>query len=417
MRRALVLVCLLGLVATGCEDQPAAPPAAVTAEVNVPGQPPAVTHGDDRLPPRPPALVGQLAPEAAWPCEGTGVDGRRVQLVYIHSGAGNLASLRPSFESIARRIEGAFLASARAGGGERLVRFVTDAGCNLSILDAVVSPQALASFDQTIAELAGTGLDRNDRIYHAWAEANTYCGIGTVYTDDSPAGNLNDQFAQYSRSDRQCWNYAETHEIAHNLGAVQNSAPNSTGGLHSRDEHDIMSYPDGAPRGQMLQPFPCPDVAGEDRLDCRGDDYFAVSPVGGSYLATRWNIANSSALVRSTGSTTSTVPPTSTSSTSSSTTSTTTGTGRTTTDLRGPSSVASGSTFTVTATVSGTCGPAGVVLFKVSGREMSRQMIAGGTASVRLTITGGAARPTIRADYLGDGRCAKSFDTARPRVT
>ena len=414
--RRLVLLLALALAAGCTEPDPPPPPTAAVAEVRIPNAPPALTHGNDPLPPRPPGLVAQLAPEAAWPCEGDGTSGRRVQLIYAHTGAGNLIALRPSFEAIARRIEGTFLTSAREGGGERLVRFVTDAGCNLSIANVVLSANGAASFDQTIAELSQQGFNRPDRIYHAWVESSAYCGIGTVYSDDRPSGNHNEQFAQYSRSDRPCWNYAEAHEIVHNLGGVQNSAPNSTGGLHSRDEYDVMSYADGAPAGQMIQPFPCPDASAEDRLDCRDDDYFSVAPAPGSYLASHWNVADASALARSVGSTTSTTaPPTSTSSTS--TTSTTVGNGETKTELTAPTRVTAGEAFTVSVRVTGECRPQGTVEIYVSGKLMSRQVLVDGDASVRLTILpGGAARPTIRADYPGSGPCAKSSDVYRPRV-
>jgi hypothetical protein len=357
-----------------------------------------------------------VAPEHPWPCEGTGADGRRVQLLYLHDGTGSLARERPAFEAIARRIEGTFLTSAREGGGERLVRFVTDADCRLSILEMVASPNARSSFDAMVNELASAGLNRRDRIYHAWVDANAYCGIGTVYPDDRTAPNNNEAYAQYSRSDRQCWNYAEAHEITHNLGGVQNSAPNSTGGLHSRDEHDVMSYPDGAPRGQMIQPFPCPEAALEDRLDCRDDDYFSVNPLGGSYLATHWNVANASALSRIAGTTSSTSSTTSTSTTSTSTTSTTVGQGRTRTDLTASSTVRNGVPFEVRVRVSGSCGPEGTVAIHVAGKLASRQVLAQGAATVTLTIDTAVSRPTIRADYEGSPACAASRDTYRPRV-
>ena len=390
---------------------------AALAEVDAPAldAPAPVTHGDDPLPPKPPGLVAQLAPEHPWPCEGTGADGRRVQMVYAHNGTGNLNSLRASFEGITRRIEGTFLTSARESGGERLVRFVTDGACNLSILDLVVSPSALSSFDAMVNEFAAAGLNRRDRIYHAWVEGNAYCGIGTVYTDDRPTGNNNDAFAQYSRSDRQCWNYAEAHEITHNLGGVQNSAPNSTGGLHSRDEYDVMSYPDGAPKGQMIQPFPCPDATAENRLDCRDDDYFSAAPPPGSYLATHWNVANAAALSRSAGTTSSTSSTTSTSTTSTSTTSTTVGQARTSTDLSVPGRLKAGVPFVATAVVTGDCDLTGTVSFYVSGRLLSRQVVSGGRADVTLTVSN-PSRVTVRADYSGSPTCAASRDSVRPRV-
>ncbi|MCA1571948.1 MAG: Ig-like domain-containing protein [Chloroflexi bacterium] len=419
MRRLLVALAAAAVIAAGCTDSAEGPPpgAGVVAEVQVPGQPPALTHGDDPLLPRPPSLVAQTPPEAPWPCEGTGTDGRRVQLLYVHGGNGNLAALLPTFEAWARQIEGMFLTSARATGGERLVRFVTGPGCALDIADVTVSANALGSFDAMIAELRGRGFADDTRSYHAWVEASAYCGIGTIYGDDRRTGNWNEQYAHYARSDRPCWTAnTAAHEIVHNLGGVQNSAPNSTGGLHCRDEHDVMCYPDGAPRGQMVTV--CADATGEDRLDCRGDDYFSTPPAPGSYLAGHWNVADSSALSRSTTPPTTPPPPTtSTSTTLPPTTSTSIGKGKVTVELSAPSSIRRGAPFAVLARVTGECRPTGVVGFYVGGRLMSRQVLADGDASVALTINSAVGRPTIRADYAGDERCATGRDTARVRVT
>lgn len=430
--RRLVATAVLGLVMVACTDKPPAPegPVSATAQVNVqtpPGQPKPITHGNDPLPPRPPALAGQLAPEVAWPCEGDGTTGRRVQWLYAHGGGLSLtADLRQVFEGVARRVEGTFLNSAAKTGGERLLRYVTGAGCGLSILDVQVTDNALVSFDVLISELQQAGYVQSSRIYATWVDGGSFCGIGTVYaTDDpNPATNPNNTAAQYSRSDRgpngDCWNYAEGHELEHNLGAVQNSAPNSTGGLHSRDEYDVMSYPDGGPNGVMIQPFPCPSAADEDLLDCGNQDYFNTAPAVGSYLATHWNTANNAALVSTVGSTTSTTtPPPTTSTTLPPTTSTTTGQGATRTVLSVPSSVTSGQAFNAVATVTGQCGPQGTVAFKVGGRSgqtMTVQPLTNGTATAVLTLTGSVARPTIYVEYGGSPTCAKSSTSARVRV-
>ena len=414
MRRlAALAACLMlaGACAPGAEPDASG---GVAAVVDVPGPREAITHGNDPLPPKPQTLVAQVAPEAPWPCEGTGQDGRRVQMVYVHAGNGDLEANRATFEAITRRIEGTFLTSARKTGGERLARFTTDSACGLSIIEARVSQNAILSFDQMIAELSAAGLSRADRIYHAWVEGNAYCGIGTVYSDDRPSGNWNEQFAQYSRSDRPCWNYAETHEIIHNMGGVQNSAPNSTGGLHTRDEYDVMSYADGAPNGTMIQPYPCPDATHEDRLDCGQNDYFTTTPAPGSYLALKWNVANSAAL--SATSATTLPPPAPTTTTSTSTTTTTVGQGETKVALTIPTGLRADREYTASAKVTGACRPTGVVSFYVSGKLLSRQVLgANGNASVRLTFND-PGRFTVRADYEGSETCAKSRATKRPRV-
>lgn len=368
-------------------------------------------HGNDRLPPKPVPLTPEMGPEVGWPCEGDGTDGKRIQLLYAGP---NLDSLRPSFETYARRMEARVALSVN---GERLIRFVTDADCALSILPVSLSPQGLSNFNDTINELAAQGFNDPNRKYHVWTESTAYCGIGTVLSDDRPGPtNANVTSTGYARSDRACWDYAELHEILHNLGAVQLSAPNSTGAWHCKDRYDVMCYADGGPNdAQVTQ---CGNLGDRERLDCRDDDYFSIAPSESSYLGSHLNVAASPFLASGVTPTTS-VPPTTVPppTTLPPTTTTTVGKGDTDTDL----SVAGGS-FRVmqdvdfTARVTGDCGPAGVVEFRVSGKEVARIALAGDTARATLRFAR-SGRFTIRANYLGSDQCDVSTDSVRKRVT
>ncbi len=85
-----------------------------------------------------------------------------------------------------------------------------------------------------------------------------------------------------------CWQFIESHELFHSLGAVQESAPHFSEGGHCSDHLDVMcgqgdvvcAYPEW--EGTALLPF-----------DCNDDDYFNTNPAPGSYLATHWNVADS----------------------------------------------------------------------------------------------------------------------------
>ncbi|MFL5839222.1 MAG: PKD domain-containing protein [Thermoleophilaceae bacterium] len=85
------------------------------------------------------------------------------------------------------------------------------------------------------------------------------------------------------------------HELSHNLGAVQNSAPHSSGAGHCYDEQDIMCYADAGPYftgGGPLQPQAgCSGTpyAFDEQYDCNQDDYFNPSPGANTYLAQNWN--------------------------------------------------------------------------------------------------------------------------------
>ncbi|WP_241980065.1 Ig-like domain-containing protein [Cryobacterium glaciale] len=98
------------------------------------------------------------------------------------------------------------------------------------------------------------------------------------------------------------------HEVGHNIGAVQDSAPHSTRGGHCYDEADLMCYDDGglyfAAGGTLT--FTCAGL--DSAIDCHDEDYYYPgTPPASNYLATHWNTSNSGFL---TPVASSAVPPT-----------------------------------------------------------------------------------------------------------
>jgi hypothetical protein len=83
------------------------------------------------------------------------------------------------------------------------------------------------------------------------------------------------------------------HEVAHTLGAVQDSAPHSTGAGHCFDEHDVMCYADGGPKNALETLCGSPFSPANETFDCGLDDYLNPAPASGSYLATHWNLQSS----------------------------------------------------------------------------------------------------------------------------
>ncbi len=81
------------------------------------------------------------------------------------------------------------------------------------------------------------------------------------------------------------------HENAHNQGAVQPEAPNSTGtGGHCYEERDVLCYsPDGGDRNQNGIASRCTSRV---TFDCGNDDYFDSAPEPAEYLAGHWNIGS-----------------------------------------------------------------------------------------------------------------------------
>jgi hypothetical protein len=78
------------------------------------------------------------------------------------------------------------------------------------------------------------------------------------------------------------------HEGSHSMGAVQDSAPNSTLNAHCIDDEDVMCYNDGGPRGSLYKPNVCPQI----HYDCNYNDYFNPKPSRSNYLATHWNLGS-----------------------------------------------------------------------------------------------------------------------------
>ncbi|MEA2686981.1 MAG: hypothetical protein QOE93_2176 [Actinomycetota bacterium] len=289
---------------------------------------PLCTHGPDPAPdgvdvsrPRPTAelktaaetlggtIEGATTPgaQAGIPCYGTGTDGYRVHIIFAR--ASNVADRYPSLASSlvtwAAATDQVVSTSAAETGGVRHIRFVTDAACNLVVDRVTLSATGDDNLNNTISELRAQGYNRADRKYLVFADANIYCGIGQIYGDDTasatPGVNYNNGNpgvpGLVARVDSGCWGMSasvEAHELMHNLGGVQSSAPHVTPNSHCTDEYDRMCYVDGA--GVTMQ-FVCP-ASHEARFDCNHDDYFSTNPPAGSYLATHWNTANSAFLAR-----------------------------------------------------------------------------------------------------------------------
>ncbi|MFF4815885.1 RICIN domain-containing protein [Kitasatospora sp. NPDC001309] len=249
------------------------------------------------------------APPAAAPaagaglvCEGDGSSGNRVQVVYVHTpGNDRFAQYLSSFKKWAADVDVIYDASAAETGGVRHVRFVTEPDCTASVLNVQISDSEIQDFNASNRALAAQGFNRKDRKYMMFTDAKVYCGIGTFAGDERPGqDNLSNFGPSYGRTDSGCWSgTTAAHELGHNLGAVNNSAPNSSKAGHCTDEWDIMCYSDAPYYPQMR--IACPDRAHDDRLDCNHDDYYNTSPAPGSYLATHWNVANNRFLIAGNG--------------------------------------------------------------------------------------------------------------------
>src|SRR4051812_49140620 len=243
--------------------------------------------------------VSSLSQHVLPSCSGTGTDGNRVQVLYVHEAdtASRFSAVLPALRSAVAGVDDVFAVSSQQTGGGRRVRWVHDASCFPVIRSVSVPDGALGSdFWGTVTALKNLGYSDPHRKYLLFADANKLCGIGTLYADTSVKGNYNDGYAaSYSRVDTNCWSTSHSvaaHELTHNLGGVQAPAPHSTPNGHCYDDADLMCYVDGP--GVVMKQV-CAS-AQEQLLDCNHDDYFNTDPAPGSFLAGSWNTARSSFL-------------------------------------------------------------------------------------------------------------------------
>ncbi|MEU2514761.1 RICIN domain-containing protein [Streptomyces syringium] len=274
------------------------PSAGTTASVDARQAGTAATRTPPAAPTRRTANAKAAPAGQAVQCDGDGSTGNRVQVVYVHApGNDRYAEYLASFRKWAADADTIYFASAQETGGVRHIRYVTGADCTPSVLNVEVPSSALAEFGAMNSALAAKGFDRRDRKYMIFADAKVYCGIGTFSGDERPgAANLSNFGPSYGRTDAGCWGGSTAaHELGHNLGAVNNSAPNTSRAAHCTDEWDVMCYSD-APYYPTMRDV-CPERGHDERLDCKHDDYYHTSPQPGSYLATHWNVANNQFLM------------------------------------------------------------------------------------------------------------------------
>ena len=169
----------------------------------------------------------------------------------------------------------------------------------------------VGSLTNQVGDGLGTVDFRDPRFVYAVLVDNIGCcyswgGQASVMADDQPDPTLNannQQWSGYARDSMIRLGFdASTeatifqHEVGHNLGAVQDTSPHSSGAFHCYDGYDIMCYADGGPffQGGGAMSYDCPyQTDGLAVFDCGGDDYYNAAPPSGAFLESHWNVANS----------------------------------------------------------------------------------------------------------------------------
>lgn len=271
--------------------------------------------------------AAELVPPAAYRqtdlCPGDGRSGSRVK-VYV----GSVAS-RPTAADVR-------LARITIGWAERQLReshptyaqkiqfyCATDKIPTIKKLELPEMPDPIRYFETLFGAYGGvnsgefvTGSPKPDTHYVVIMVNDRgrypYCGQGTTMWSDAPADE-NEILSVPQHSIVGCLGSDSTflHELGHNIGAVQPSAPHSTGdGWHCTDLYEVMCYNDGGSGISSSNPMhkECPryfykasggDPVETERFDCDFDFWQPVPALAlTGYFADHFNVSDSPFLTR-----------------------------------------------------------------------------------------------------------------------
>lgn len=208
--------------------------------------------------------------------------------------ADNYASRANTIRDLVKQANDVFNDAAAVHGATADLRVLCDE--DGIIVEHAVLPTSRNSdsFSTITSDLRAQGFTDGRVKYWVWYDdgvSANYAGQGHIHYDDRPIDdNANNGVgtADFAIT----YGYYSTrvmlHELGHNIGAVQPSAPHTTGGFHCTDGLDIMCYRDSGPYADQYTSSICATQV----WDCNQDDYFNVNPDPDSYLATHWNIGH-----------------------------------------------------------------------------------------------------------------------------
>ena len=220
-----------------------------------------------------------------------------VQLVYVSPSdqpsrySKNIGQIR----RMARLANGVLYADARRLGRARSLRMACS-GREPTVRELRLSvPNADQDFAQVVTEMRRAGFTSplaKYWVYYDGRPPDAPAGTGSFKDDANLRASNQSNFGP---------GYAVTwgipveyggsgvmlHELGHTLGAVQLSAPNSSGAAHCNDGPDVMCYDDGGPTSRYRS-----NACSTVRFDCHNNDYFHPRPKSKNYLHDSWNVAS-----------------------------------------------------------------------------------------------------------------------------
>ena len=252
-----------------------------------------LTHGGDPVPGS--AEVGSFTDPVQPACVGDRARELHGLVIYVHASdtTNREATMRGTVADLVARANGMLRAEAATFGRTLDYRMACEGDGSL-LVDAVTlaTPLSATTFTTVVNDLRAAGYVDSLAKYWIFFDGrppNAPGGTGTFQVNDRLEGsNTNNWGPSYGVT----WGYTGAggakvmmHENGHNLGAVQNTAPNTSGAGHCNDGRDVMCYADGGPASRYDG-----TVCSVQRFDCNGDDYFHPAPAAGSYPAEHWNL-------------------------------------------------------------------------------------------------------------------------------
>ncbi len=176
------------------------------------------------------------------------------------------------------------------------LKFNCDSTGDMSIIDvSLPTSRANTTVGTIVTDLKNLGYKNSNIKYDVLFDggsASLFSGYGTLWYDDrltaNNQNNLGGTYALVDGTGGYYDAYSVAHEVGHTLGAVQKTAPHTTGAGHCNDIYDVICYNDGGPTGTST--YACNN---RQWFDCRHDDYFNLNPDSANYLYSHWNIGSS----------------------------------------------------------------------------------------------------------------------------
>lgn len=218
------------------------------------------------------------------------------QLVYAHARdrPDRYAAMAPVLRAMVNQTNGHLRQEAAEFGSTISYKFHCEAPDIVSVARPapLATSDATTSFSSIVNDLRDQGYTHAKKKYMIWYDGGNGGGVGYFRGDSSlSASNANMFGPDYGVTFGATGDWGVLvlmHENAHNLGAVQNNAPYTSGGAHCNDGLDIMCYSDGGSNSSYSETR-CRD---RRHFDCAHDSYFNPDPVPGTYIAAHWNLGH-----------------------------------------------------------------------------------------------------------------------------